>query len=147
MSSSTPPNTPPLPRSNSQKSTSPSVGHPAALRPGARSQHTSPSSWLMPAPLKSAMKPTPIITSPRLDRPDNVSPLSPRGMLNAVSNTTKGAWWRASQALSPSSYQRLKSDGPGGFEVLKCDREPAKARNPEMEIGAQTDEGWNEQWI
>ncbi|KAK5092836.1 hypothetical protein LTR70_005152 [Exophiala xenobiotica] len=151
MSSSTPPNTPPLPRSNSQKSNAPSVGtpstHPSALTPGIGSVRNSASPSIMPAPLKAAMKPVPIITSPRLTRLENVSPLSPRGMLSAMSNTTKGAWRRASQALSPSSYQPLRSDGPEGAEYPRVDRRPSVGRNPELEIGAQTDKGWDGQWI
>ncbi|KAK5940598.1 hypothetical protein PMZ80_007015 [Knufia obscura] len=151
MSSSTPPNTPPMPRSNSQKSTAPSVGHPSShpstLTPGMGSGRTSVSSSLMPAPLKTAMRPAPIITSPRLDRPDNVSPLSPRGMFNAMSNTTKGAWRRASQALSPSSYQRLKSDGLEESGAPRYSRQPTIPRIPELEIGAQTDSKYDGEWI
>ena len=151
MSSSTPPNTPPMPRSNSQKSTAPSVGipssYPSALAPGLGALSTSASLSLMPSPLKRPMKPAAIITSPRLDRLDNVSPLSPRGMFNTMSTTTKGAWRRASQALSPSSYQRLRTDGVKGGEYPRVDRRPTIVRNPELEIGAQTDNGGDNNWI
>lgn len=151
VTSSTPPNTPPLPRSHSQRSTkteqsaAASVRHPPSLMPGFGSQHERMSSSVMPTPLKPVLRPAPIITSPSLARPEHVSPLSPRGMFNAISNTTSKAWRRASQALSPNAYQRVADDGHSGLQNPK--RRDSKPRNPELEIGHQTDKGWDGQWI
>lgn len=151
VSSSTPPSTPPLPRSNSQRSAqttqnaATSVGYPASLTSGfgPQNNHIHPS--LMPTPLKPVMKPAPIITSPSLAQPGNISPLSPRSMFNAISSSTSTAWRRASQALSPGGYQRLVDDGPSAAGNSK--RRDSKPRIPELEIGHQTDKGWNGQWI
>lgn len=166
VSSNTPPNTPPLPRSNSQKSTktigsiAPSVGDqpvPASLMPGYGftpvfgAKNRSSSSSLMPAPLRPPTKPAPIVTTPQIGRTDSISPLSPRAMMNAVSSTTSRAWKRASQALSPSGYQRMPFDGQPESEDLYSGSSGSKARkdstasrrNPELEIGAQTDKEWN----
>lgn len=151
VTSSTPPNTPPLPRSNSRKSTrtmqstgnAPTGGYPNSLMPGFGSQHTPAS--LMPTPVKPAMKPAPIITSHNLARPEQVSPLSPRGMFNTVGNTASRTWRRASQVLSPGAYQRIADDGQSGIVTPK--RRDSKPRIPELEIGHQTDKNWEGQWI
>ncbi|KAK5088040.1 hypothetical protein LTR05_002256 [Lithohypha guttulata] len=166
VSSNTPPNTPPLPRSNSQESTktigsiAPSVGDqpvPASLMPGYGftpvfgAKNRGSSSSLMPAPLRPPTKPAPIVTTPQIGRTDSISPLSPRAMMNAVSSTTSRAWNRASQALSPSGYQRMPFDGQPESEDLYSGSSGSKARkdstasrrNPELEIGAQTDKEWN----
>lgn len=147
VSSSTPPSTPPLPRSNSQRAAKiirSAAPYSEAQMSGFGPQSNQLNHPLMPTPLRPVFKPAQIITSPSLAHPEHVSPLSPRGMFNAISNTTSTAWRRASQALSPGGYQRI-DDGPSGAENPK--RRDSKLRNPEMEIGHQTDKGWNGQWI
>lgn len=172
VTSNTPPATPPLPRSNSQKTTTTfrsatatsTDGYryapsPLSAGPNDNSFHQRIPSSLLPIPLQAAMKPAPIITTPSLARPEHVSPLSPRGMFNSLGNTTSKAWQRASQVLSPSAYSRLGDDaeedtnrvgrssvsiGAGG----SAKRRDSKPRNPELEIGHQADgrngkmEGW-----
>lgn len=151
ITSSTPPNTPPLPRSNSQKSTkvaesaAPFVAHPPSLTPGFGPRPQPAPSSPMPRPLRPALKPAPIVTSPNLERLDRVSPLSPRAMFNAVSSSTTRVWKRASQALSPSAYQRAEDEKQSESDTPK--RRTSKPRNPELEIGRQTDNGWNGRWI
>lgn len=151
VSSNTPPDTPPLPRANSQRSarmaqsTAASVGFSEGQTGEFGPQRRPIPPSLLPAPLKPVYKPAPIITSPSLARPEHVSPLSPRGMFNAISNSTSTAWKRASQVLSPGGYQRIAEDGSGGGQNTK--RRDSKPRNPELEIGHQTDGGWNGRWI
>ena len=90
------------------------------------------------------MKPAPILTTPHIARADRLSPLSPRAMLSAVGNGTSNAWKRASEALSPSAYQKIPAYGQSTFEDAKGRRGSTKGRNPEMEIGAQMppNKGW-----
>ena len=138
VSSSTPPDTPPLPRSNSQKSTQ-TVASTVQISGSVISTVDAP----FPSPLRPG-KLAPILMVQQLERPQNLSPLSPRAMFKAVSNTTTKAWRRASQALSPSSYQRHDGDAPTRRKGSRSER---RSRNPTMDIGPQTDGGWNGQWI
>lgn len=153
--STTPPNTPPLPRTNSQRSKmnprteSASMGHPGShptsLMPGVfvpRSLNSSPSPS---TPLKSVRQPAPIVTAYALTSYGK-SPLSPKGVFNAIGNTTNRAWKRASQALSPSAYQRLPERSHSVFQSPKR-RDSEKPRIESLEIGAQTDTGNKSGWI
>lgn len=149
VTSSTPPNTPPLPRSNSQRntairkgfppSTDPSGSHPMSLMPGPYIPGR-PSFSELSGSSRVIRKPAPIVTA-YAAAPNSRSQLSPKAVFNAIGNSTNKAWRRASQALSPSAYQRLPPDNHSIFQTPRR-RDSEKPRNEELEIGAQTDKGW-----